>query len=86
MGYSGFLVIFYICSFIVVLIMLDFFYVSYSSKQKKFSFVWPLQALRAICQLVTTIFYMPILETFLSMFNCTTSSSGTRYLTDFPTV
>ncbi len=42
LDFTAFLVIFYLCLSIVVLVILDVFYVSYSFSQKKFAFVWPM--------------------------------------------
>src|SRR3569833_4362844 len=58
---TTYLVIFYICIFIVCLVILDIFYVSYSFSRKKFSFVWPLQALRSVCGLFVTVLFLPFL-------------------------
>ena len=76
---TAFLVIFYICLSIVVLVILDVFYVSYSFSQKKFAFVWPMQALRTVCGLFVTVLFLPflgkvmnfiLLETFTTMLRC----------------
>jgi len=67
---TTYIVIFYICIFIVCLVILDIFYVSYSFSRKKFSFVWPLQALRSVCGLFVTVLFLPFLETFTSMIEC----------------
>ena len=76
---TAFLVIFYICLSIVVLAILDVFYVSYSFSQKKFAFVWPMQALRTVCGLFVTVLFLPFLgkimkfilvETFTTMLRC----------------
>lgn len=58
---TTYLVIFYICIFAVFLVILDIFYVSYSFTRKKFSFLWPLQALRSVAGLFVTVLFMPFL-------------------------
>lgn len=45
-------------------------YVKYSLNKKKFTFVWPLQALRSICGLIITVLFLPIIgKFFLQTFN-----------------
>ncbi len=77
---TTYIVVFYLCIFLVCLVILDIFYVSYSFSRKKFTFVWPLQALRSICPLFVTVLFLPLLgihfplnsnlETFTSILAC----------------
>ena len=90
---TAFLVIFYLCVSIVVLVILDVFYVSYSFSQKKFAFVWPMQALRTVCGLFVTVLFLPFLgklimelihntiitETFTTMLRCDADGKMTLF-------
>ena len=62
---TAFLAIFYLCIAVEVLVILDEFYVSYSYSQKKFAFVWPIQALRTISSLFVTVLFLPFLGMYL---------------------
>lgn len=56
-----FLGYFYIFIFFVILVILDIMYVSYSFSKKKFTFLWPLKALKNIAGLFVTALFLPIL-------------------------
>lgn len=68
--YTTFLVLFYAGILVVVLVMIDIFYVSYSFQQKKFKYVWPLKVLRSVCGLLVTVFFLNFLELFVSFLKC----------------
>lgn len=72
----------------VCLVILDIFYVSYSFKQKKITYVWPLKVLRSVCGLFVTVLFLPFLETFTSMLHCHHSDDGDGkyYNTLFPEI
>ena len=59
--YTTFVVIFYIAILMVLLVIIDIFYVSYSFQQKKFKYVWPLKLLRTFCGLLVTVFFLNFL-------------------------
>lgn len=67
---------FYVGLSIVVLVILDIFYVSYSFSKKKFAFVWPLHALRSLCSLFVTILFLPLLDYFMSVLGCIYDLNG----------
>jgi len=76
---TAYIVVFYLCVATVLVVIFLFFYVSYSQQRRKFSFVWPLQALRTICRGFTTVLFLPLLrkcfkpnliEMFTSMIAC----------------
>jgi len=83
---TTYLVLFYICVSFVCLVILDIFYVSYSYSRKKLPFMWPLQALRTVAGLISTVIFLPIFgkpfyrlkitDIFTTMIHCETSSSG----------
>ena len=68
--YTTFLVIFYVSILLVILVILDIFYVSYSFQQKKFKYVWPLKLLRSVCGLMVTVFFLNFLELFCNFLKC----------------
>ncbi len=59
--YTTFVVIFYVAILMVLLVIIDIFYVSYSFQQKKFKYVWPLKLLRTFCGLLVTVFFLNFL-------------------------
>ena len=67
---------FYVGIFIVVFVVLDIIYVSYSFSKKKFAFVWPLHVLRILFSLFITIFFLPLFDYFISLLNCVYDSNG----------
>jgi len=67
---TTYIVVFYIMIFIILLIILDIFYVSYSFTRKKFTFVWPLQALRSSVGLFVTALFLPFLGESLGLNKC----------------
>ena len=64
--YTTFLVFFYIGILVVILILLDIVYVSYSFQQKKFKYVWPLKLLRSVCAFLVTVFFFNFIGKTLS--------------------
>ena len=55
--YTTYIVFFYIGILVVILILIDIAYVSYSFQQKKFKYVWPLKLLRSVCAFLVTVFF-----------------------------
>lgn len=74
----AFLLIFYTLMLIVVLTILNIFYVIYSFNRNYFTYTWPLVILNNIVKIFLTLLFMPILEYFISVFLCTqyTNTSG----------
>ena len=60
-NYTTFTVIFYVAIMVVILVITDIIYVSYSFQQKKFKYVWPLKLLRTFCGLLVTVFFLNFL-------------------------
>ena len=79
LSWDVFIIAFYMGIFVVFLIIVDFLYVSYSYKTKKFSFVWPMQILRIACLLLTTILFIPLLELFFSILSCKSGGPDSKY-------
>ena len=75
---------YYICIFIIVLVILDIIYVSYSFQKQKFAVLWPLQALRQVVGLFVTILFLPFIETFTSVISCLESEDGRQVHGFFP--
>jgi hypothetical protein len=65
--FSMFLVMLYALIFIILLIIADIVYVSYSFSKKKFRFTFPLIILAQIVPLFVTVLFLPISETLLSV-------------------
>ena len=61
-------------NFLILLIVVDIVYVSYSFSRKRFAIMWPLQILRSVASFVITVLFLPITETLLIVIQCTTLS------------
>ncbi|EAR82220.2 PAS domain S-box protein (macronuclear) [Tetrahymena thermophila SB210] len=60
----------YLLVFVILLVILDILYVSYSFSQKKFSITWPLKVLNQVTSYLVTVFFLPITETLISLLEC----------------
>lgn len=60
----------YFLDAIILLIILDIVYVSYSFSQKKFGASWPLKILNKVTSYFVTVFFLPITETLVSVLEC----------------
>jgi hypothetical protein len=69
-SFQTFLMMLYFLIFIIILVILDIIYVSYSFSKKKFKFTWPLEFLAKVVPLCVTVFFLPIMETLLSVVSC----------------
>ena len=67
---SLFILFFYGCVIIVILMIINLIYVIVSVIRKKFQWVWPLRTLRSVASFIVTIFFMPIFEVFIAMLQC----------------
>jgi len=65
--WQSYVIMFYVGVAVIGLMILDFFFVSYSVSRKKNAFSWPVYALRSVLSLTITILFMPLLDYFLSM-------------------
>ena len=68
LDYTTYIVLFYIMAFIIILVILDILYVSYSFQKKKFRFIWPLQILRSVVAVFVTGLFLPVLGKKSSFF------------------
>jgi hypothetical protein len=75
-NYNVYIIIFYVLVAIILFVILDIFYVSIAFSKKKYAFSWPVTALKVAIWLFTTVLYLPIIEYFLSILNCTSDKSG----------
>lgn len=78
--YTTFLVIFYAGILLVILVIVDIIYVSYSFQQKKFKYVWPLKVLRSVCSLLVTVLFLNFLELFCNFLKCLPGDDGELYM------
>lgn len=87
-SYTNFIVSVYLMNLLILLIVLDILYVSYSFSRKRFAIMWPLQILRSIAAFVVTVLFLPITETLLIVIQCATATdgSGNFVLYYFPNV
>lgn len=84
--FSAFLVMLYGLIFIILLIVLDIVYVSYSFSRKKFRFTFPLVILAQVVPLFVTVLFLPITETLLNVVSCEQLPSDEWVMTSFPNV
>lgn len=70
--YLTLLVSVYILLGIILLIIIDIIYVSYSFSTNRFKVLWPLYTLRSTTSLVVTVLFLPITETLTSILQCST--------------
>ena len=60
-----YLSVFYLFIFVVILVILNIAYVSYSFSRKYFTYTWPLYVLRNVAKIFVTVLFMPSLGIFL---------------------
>jgi len=87
-NYNAFLGILYLIIFMIVLVILDIIYVSYSFNRKKFRFTLPLVLLAHIVPLFVTLLFIPVTEFLLNIVNCQPSENdpNLQVMSFFPTV
>lgn len=85
-NYETYMASVYILVFVILLMIIDILYVSYSFQRKRFSAMWPLHILRSGVSLVVTIFFLPITEILISVITCSANESGLYAMTQFPNV
>lgn len=71
-----YIVTFYLGILVVCLTIIDIIYVSYAISKKKFSFLWPIRALRSVCGLFVTALFLPLLELFFTILQCQDNGKG----------
>lgn len=69
-SFNTFLILLYALIFVIILVLIDIIYVSYSFSKKRFKFTWPLVILAKLVPLFVTVFFLPITETLLSVVSC----------------
>jgi hypothetical protein len=69
-NYQAYLVIFYSLVMLVVLVIIDIVYVSIIFSKNKIGAVWPLQLLRSVVSFIVTSLFMPIVEYFVALLEC----------------
>lgn len=68
--YKIYIAIFYIAFAILGFAILDVFYLKHAQNKKKFTFTWPIHALRIILQLFNTVLFIPLFAYFASVLSC----------------
>jgi len=61
----AYIVTFYFCVLLVLLVALNIIYISISFNRKYFTVTWPLYILRYIAKFILTIFFMPLFGKYL---------------------
>lgn len=86
-SFNTFLILLYCLVFLIVLVLIDIIYVSYSFSKKRFRFTWPLVILAKLVPLFVTIFFLPITETLLSVVQCQSREDGSgQVMESFPEI
>ena len=84
---SVYLTVFYLCVLLVTLMIINIVYVSYSFSRNFFTVTWPLYVLRHVAKAIVTIFFMPLQEIFISIFDCTLDSTTGKQMNSYsPTI
>ena len=60
-NWNIYIIIVYVCVFLIFFIAVNFIYVAYCYSQRKFPFAWPIPLLRYTCNIIVTILFIPIL-------------------------
>ena len=76
LSWPAYLTGFYVCLVLIVLVIVNIFYVSYSFSRKKVSVIWPVKLLRGVAGLVVTVGFLPITEFLVGMIQCVWDDSG----------
>ncbi|EGR30164.1 PAS domain S-box family protein [Ichthyophthirius multifiliis] len=73
----------YSLNFLILLIIIDILYVSYSFSQNKFGITWPLKILSSVASLFVTVLFLPITEQLISVVECEANDQGIQVLSYF---
>ena len=76
MSWTAYLTGFYVCLVLIVAVVANIFYVSYSFSRKKVSVIWPVKLLRGVAGLVVTVGFLPITEFLIGMIQCVYDDDG----------
>lgn len=60
-----YIITFYFTLGLVVLVVMNIFYVSISFSKNEFNVVWPLKILRGLISILATIMFLPILGEYI---------------------
>ena len=61
MTWDIYVILFYVSIVLIFFIIINFIYVAYSFRQRKFPFTWPIPLLKYACNLLVTILFIPLL-------------------------
>lgn len=75
----AYLLSFYICVFIIILVCLNISYVFYSFSRNYFTYTWPLSLLCKSLKIFVSILFIPFLTLFVSVFLCNKADDGLYY-------
>jgi hypothetical protein len=60
-SWDVYIIVYYISIFLIFFIIINFIYVAYCFKQRKFPFTWPVPLLKVSCNLIVTVLFIPLL-------------------------
>jgi hypothetical protein len=60
-SFDIYIIVYYVCIFLIFFTIINMAYVAYCFRQKKFPFTWPIPLLKYSCNLITTVLFIPIL-------------------------
>jgi hypothetical protein len=63
-------IVFYLCVILVLLVVINIAYVSYSFSRNRVDSVWPLKILRSVVSFIVTVLFMPFFDILTSMLEC----------------
>lgn len=76
MSWDVYIIVYYISIFLIFFIIINFIYVAYCYKQRKFPFTWPIPLLKYSCNLIVTVLFIPLLELFMKFSACGRVTDG----------
>lgn len=60
-SWDVYVIVYYIAIFLLFFILINFIYVAYCFRQRRFPFTWPIPLLKHSCNLIVTILFIPLL-------------------------
>ena len=71
---TSYLCVYYIIMFIIFTVLINFIYVAYSFNRGFFSMMWLVHLLKYVLYCLITIFFLPILRLYISIFSCNSNN------------
>lgn len=77
---NTYLIVFYLCLFLLILMLINFIYVYLLFSRSIFTLSWPVYTLKYTIRVFSSMFFIPYLKLYFSVFNCMTAADGTLVL------